>query len=229
MGKKHWIIICSWLFVLSAGAQTMQEKEQYMKEAGNFALLYQGKLEEGYRRGYVNTPYQPQEFELGNLVYEGIDYSQVPMRLDYYTGRVIIKSPNGQYHIVLLPEVAQRVTIGDRDYVYFSAKDKAPASTYYVALFEGKEWGIYKQYYVGNINQDLEQGKIRKEFSSKQRVYFKKGNRWQVLGGKEDLFKLFKGDKDRLKAYCKQENLRPNDRREEDWIRLATYCATLTE
>lgn len=228
MKKMNWFVLCSWLMIaLSARAQSVKDKELYLKEAGNFALLYQGILEKGYTRGYVNTPYYPQEYETGNLVYEGMKYTNVPMRLDCQTGKIVIKSPNGLHHIVLLPEIVPRVTIGNRDYVFFTAADKAPGNTYYIALYESMDWGIYKQQYISNVNQNLEQGKIRKEFSLKQRVFFKRGNRWQPLGDKDDFIKLFKMHKEKLKDYCKQEKLRPNVKREEDWIKLARYCETL--
>lgn len=230
MKKMNWLVMCAWLMIaLPAWAQSVKEKELYLKEAGNFALLYQGVLEEGYKRGYVNTPYYPQEYEMGSLVYEGMDYSGIPMRLDCRTGRIVMKTPNGIFHIVLLPEVAPRVTIGDRDFVFFTDADRAPGTTYFIALYENKEWGIYKQRYVSNVNQDLEQGKVRKEFSLKQRVFFKKGNRWQSLVGKDDFIKQFKEHKKALTDYCKQEKLRPSDKKEEDWIRLARYCETLIQ
>ena len=179
MKRACFIIISICLASVICKAQVVSEKALYLKEAQEFSLLYQGKLEIGYRRGYVNTPYFPQEYVKGKVVYEGMVYTDVPLRLDCYTKRVVMQAPNNIYHIELLPEITPRVTIGNWDYVYFNMVDKAPDATYFAALYETEGWGIYKLHYINNVNQDLDQGKVLKEFSVKHKVFLKKGkNCW---------------------------------------------------
>lgn len=226
--KKYllfWVGLGFWFFPLVSQAQ--HTKKHYQQEAGIQALLYQGKLEKGYGQGYVNTSYRPLEYTEGSLTFEGMEYKQVLLRFNCELKRLILQSPDRKFNIILLPEQVQRATIGAWEYVYLDERDRAPEANYYMAVFEGQDWSIYKQYYISNIKKVYEGSHLQQEFSIKERVYLKKDGKWTVINGRNDFIKHFKTHKEALLEYCKQQKLRPGDKREDDWLALARYCETL--
>lgn len=151
------------------------------------------------------------------------------LRTDCHTKRLIALSPDGKYHRVLPPEEVKRAIIGNIPYVYFSAREATPGEGYYAALFEGKDFGIYKQIHVSNINREFSGSVMRQKFSLKERLFLVKDGKWNSLNGKSSFIKHFKHHKDALNDYCKTQRLRFGKNHEADWATLATYCETLTK
>ena len=61
---KHILkpLVCICLIVLTGRLHAQTLQEDYEAIAGNFALAYNGIVEKGYRIGYINTPYYPEEY-----------------------------------------------------------------------------------------------------------------------------------------------------------------------
>lgn len=222
-------ILCISLLLLGSHLHAQTSAQAYQQKAGNFSLAFSGVVEKGYRVGYVNTPYYPTEYTSGYFVYRGIAYSDVKLRTDCLTKRLIVLSPDGKFNRVLSPDEVKRAVIGNIPYVYFNAQEATPGEGYYAALFEGKDFGIYKQIYVSNINRESSGSVMRQKFSLKERLFLLKDGKWNSLNGKNSFIKHFKSHKDALNDYCKTQNLRLGKNNESDWSTLATYCETLTK
>lgn len=199
----------------------------YHQEAGNFALIYSGKLEDGYNYGYSNTPYYPPNYTEGNLHFKGIEYRNIPLRIDYYTSRLIVQSPDGKYNIPVHPQEVDKVCIGKCDYIYLSKEANAPSNAYYAVLFQNKKWKLYKLRYISNINREYVGNRVLQNFSLKERIYLVRNGKWHEITGRNSFISHFKQYKHELQHYCKQHNLHLSKEDEEGWIRLALYCETL--
>ena len=228
IGKAiRWgIAIC--LFPLTLPAQNIDIARQYQQEVGIQGLLYQGKLEKSYALGYANSPYYPTEYTTGKLTYRGLVYQDIPLLLNIEYKYLVMQSPDRKYSIILSPEAVPRATIGAWDYVYLGPEDHAPYQDYYIAVYESPEWSIYKQFYISNINKQYEGSRMYLDFSIKERVYLKKDGRWTTISSRNDFIKHFRQYRTQLVDYCKKNRLRPGDKREEDWRKLAQYCNELT-
>lgn len=220
-------IICISLLLLSSHLHAQTPVQAYQQKAGNFSLVFSGIVEKGYRVGYVNTPYYPEEYTPGSFVYRGVPYPDVKLRTDCHTKRLIVLSPDGKFNRVLSPEEVKRATIGNTPFVYFNAQEAAPGEGYYAALFEGKHFGVYKQVYVSNINRESNGRVMLQKFSLKERLFLVKDGKWNLLSGKSSFIKHFKSHKDALNDYSKAQNLRFGKGNDSDWMKLATYCETL--
>ena len=223
------VLLLLGVFMASSSLHAQTMSTRYQEVAGGYALLYHGELEAGYPYGYyANTPYA-NEYTKGKVIFKGVLYTEVPFRLDCRTRRVVMQSPGGKFNVTLDPAEISRLTIGKWDYVWLTKKEGSPEDTYYLVLFEGTGWALYKQYYVSNISKVYVDGLSKQKFSLKERVWLRKGNKWMVMDGRDDFISRFKGYKEQLKKFCKDEKLRPNERRMEDWVKLATYCETLAK
>ena len=222
---KSLAYIC--LFILGGQLHAQTVSEIYQQKTGNFALAYTGIIEKGYRVGYVNTPYYPTDYTFGSVVYRGVPYTDVKIRNDCHTHRLIILSPDGKFNRVLLPSEVGRAVIGGMSFVYFNARQATPGEGYYAAIHEGKDFSIYKQIYVSNINKETSGRVMLQKFSLKERLFLLKDDKWSLLSGKSSFIKHFKNHKEELNSYCKKQQLKFGKKNETDWQKLAEHCETL--
>ena len=220
-------IICISLLLLGSHLHAQTPVQAYQQKAGNFALAYTGIIEKGYRVGYVNTPYYPTDYTFGSLIYRGVPYTDVKLRNDCHTHRLIILSPDGKFNRVLSPDEVDRAVIGNTLFVYFDARQATPGEGYYAAIHEGKDFSIYKQIYVSNINKETRDRVMLQKFSLKERLFLLKDGKWSPLSGKSSFIKHFKNHKEELNSYCKQQQLKFGKKNESDWQKLAEHCETL--
>ena len=222
---KPLVCICLIAFTGRLHAQALQE--DYQKIAGNFALAYSGIAENGYRTGYINTPYYPEEYTAGNFNFRGVEYRNVKMRIDCHTQRLVILTPDENMNRVMHPAEVKRATIGGTPFVYFSRTEAAPGEGYYAALHEGENFSIYSLHYVNNHIQKAQGRVMLRGFSLKERVFLVKDGQWIALSGKSSFIKHFKAHKEALNSYCKEKGLLFKKGNHSDWTALAAYCETL--
>ena len=224
---KSWVCLC--LFMLSGQLYAQTVSKVYQQQAGNHALAFNSIVEKGYRRGYANTPYYPQEYQSGSFVYRGLKYTDVKLRTDCHTKNLIALSPDGKFNLVMNPEEVSHILIGSVPFRYFNSDEATPGNGYYAVLYEGAKFAIYKQCYVNNINKEYNGSVALQKFSLKERVFLLKDGQWNVLSNKSSFIKHFKPLKEQLNAYCKENRLNPGKKNEADWQKLAAYCETLNK
>lgn len=92
------------VLLLPCHAQSLTEaRDAFLKEAGDNASLYRGRLEQPYNRLlYVNLPflYEDEEFHTGTVCFNGIIYPNVPIRLNLFTNIVTVVSPIEKKQII---------------------------------------------------------------------------------------------------------------------------------
>lgn len=228
---KHTLksLFCICLLMMGGQLYAQTTAESYQKKAGNFAQAFNGVIEKGYQIGYTNTPYYPQEYQSGSFEFRGLKYTNVKLRTDSYAKNLLALSPDGKFNLVMNPEEVRHIVIGGVPFQYFKADEAAPGSGYYTILYEGKDFGIYKQSYVSNISKEYKGSTVVQKFSLKERIFLRKDGNWNVLTNKNGFIKHFKAHKDALNDYCKQHGLTFGKKNETDWQKLATYCETLTK
>ena len=222
---KPLVCICLIAFTGQLHAQALQE--DYQTIAGNFALAYNGIVEKGYRTGYTNTPYYPGEYTSGSFKFRGVEYNTVKMRIDCYTKRLVVLTPDENMNRVMHPADVKRAIIGSTPFVYFSRKEATPGEGYYAALYEGENFSVYSQHYVNNLIQKAQGRVMLRGFSLKERVFLVKDGQWIALSGKSTFIKHFKAHKEALNDYCKDNGLLFKKGNHSDWTALASYCETL--
>lgn len=229
MKNKLKTILSIAFLALTGQLYAQSPGEGYQAQAGNFALVYNGVVEKGYRIGYISTPYYPQEYTAGSFTFRGMEYRNVKMRIDCHTKRIIVQTPDGKMNRVMHPTEAKRATIGTTPFVYFSRTEAAPGEGYYAALHEGKDFAVYSLCYVSNVVKNMQGSVMKQGFSLKERVYLMKDGQWTTLSGKNSFIKHFKAHKEVLNDYCKEKGLRFDKGNHSDWSALAGYCETLTK
>jgi len=195
---------------------------KYIEAAGDYAAIFDGKdqpklinnIKSGYLRpkGYKDIDSWGYEFfnidsetngtfGEGTLLYDGIIYPKVSMRLDLYTDELMLLTPNITYRIVLDPE-----KVGYADFNGYRVKYTQPDSKakikkgYYVYLYSGKYIALKKETLGLNNNRSALTEWSRKYYIYKDGVYHAVKNKKSVLN-------VFKTHKKELDQYIKDTRI----------------------
>lgn len=221
-GKWLFCIIC-WCCLIAVNAQNTPQ-ELYQNGGGDYLPLYNGKLEPGYLYGYLNTPYWPQEYTKGDIVFRNRKYKNVEMQLDCYRQGLLVLSNDRMRRIEVDGENVQFLEIGGMEYMWQDKKNGAPLSAYYSIINEGKEI-VCRLHYATKPTKKIKDRQIVMEFDRREKLYLIKDGKWHELHGLASYIKLHKQQKEKLQRFCKEHQLLMKN--DTDWKLLASYCETL--
>ncbi|MFV0538381.1 MAG: hypothetical protein ACK5M3_13590 [Dysgonomonas sp.] len=145
------------------------------------------------------------KFDEGDLLYDGVIYHKIAMRLDLHTDELMVLTPNITYRVVLDPERVGHANFNGYYIVYVPARNNLKLPK-----------GYYQQLYSGSISV------LRKEsFSYSQQVeslvnwtrryYICKDGVSYNVKNKKAVLKVFKSHKKELDRYIKDARINFND------------------
>ena len=102
----------------SVKAQHQPLFDEYVREAGDQAELFTGKIESGYPSMiYTNHPYWlNQEFCIGEVLYKGLLYKQVSLRYDAYLQQLVVNTPVKRSHVYVPMDRVERFKLEGTEY-----------------------------------------------------------------------------------------------------------------
>ncbi len=228
MKKSPQFIIHSlllWLFVnFSINAQNTIISD-YLKNAGDYAGIYNGKIESAYNsKLYENTPYyKSPDFTRGIITYKKNIYPDQQIRLDLYKEHLIILTPEKHYSVILDSDEVERVNLYDKTFIWENPSSQSGLKPgYYMLLFEGKSLKLLcKETY--NIKE--KQQTFR--FDSKILYYLFFNGQYYSVKNKKSFIKIFPQYKKQIDTYIKKHKLNFKKEKEFSLNTLASYCQEL--
>ncbi|MBR5723818.1 MAG: hypothetical protein IKX62_00410 [Bacteroidales bacterium] len=145
---------------LGAAAQAPDQPEirSFQQMAGDNAALYSGREAEHYDFPYNGHPYwSSPEFRIGNIEFEGRRYYDLPINIDAYSQRLLLKLSNAVFTLALTPGAVTAADIDGRHYVGVGPDVEGIEEGFYDVTGNGSEM-IYKQIYkpllstTGDVN-----------------------------------------------------------------------------
>ena len=99
---KHiflWMLGC--LFCGVVNAQEHRRFDEFLREAGDRAEMFVGKMVTGYASTvFINHPYWlSDEFLVGEVRYKGMLYKNVLLRYDAFLNQLVVKTPEMQANV----------------------------------------------------------------------------------------------------------------------------------
>lgn len=203
--------------------------EEYMKEAGDFAVIYSGELETIYNPFiYVNDPYYvSQDYTKGELVYRGNAYANLQMRLDLYKGHLLLLTPKTNLGIIVNPEHVNEVRMHGKVQIYHKPPPGTGLKTgYYSLLHNGQKLKL-----LGRQNVTLEpvHETAKERFASVYRYYLVRDGIYYPVRNKQSFTKLFPDYKKQINRYAKQNMLNFKREREGSLTKLAQFCEEMNQ
>ncbi|MCD7977447.1 MAG: hypothetical protein LUG51_09900 [Tannerellaceae bacterium] len=185
-----------------------QQVDNYFEHVGLYSPLYSGKEQIKYATHIKNDPYLKNPgYDEGSLLFDGVFYPKVYMRLDLYRNELLVRTPDNRFNIIVPNEKVSYLTLHSY-YIFYHYPDEKPGSPpegYYLRLYEGKHTVLERKNrgYLESI-RDM---KLEGEFVNRDRYYIYKDGKYYPVKSKSAVLKFFDSHKRELKQFIKQNRL----------------------
>ncbi len=216
-----------WIFGAGFSSGKAQDKtiDHYLKNTGDYAGIFNGKIESGYNSNmYTDFPYYGNnDFTDGVLLYNDCNYPDVKLRLDLYKEQLIVLSPQKRYGIIIDPENVERINLHNQVFLWLSPPQNSGLKNgYYRLMFEGKQLKLLcKEKYF------IQKGTSNIHFDLRTKHYIQSGENYHQVKDKGSFTKLFPMYKKQINQFAKDKKL--NFRKNKDFSlnTLSSYCEEL--
>ena len=201
------IFLCL-VLILTGWKAEAQHVNAYFRTASYYTVIYTGKEEIKYPLSILNDPYlYTKEYKEGTLLYDGVLYPDVKLRLNGHKEELVVLSPDGRFNIIVPTERVGYATIGDLFIFYnISATGiNALPDGYYVRLHNGKYPVLKRETCI--IQSKPKETKVEESFVRSNRLYVLKDGKYNQIRNKSNILKLFKSEKKALKRFIKEKEL----------------------
>ncbi|MDO4956461.1 MAG: hypothetical protein Q4E60_05520 [Bacteroidales bacterium] len=202
--RKYLALFASILLTVNTYAQ-QDEMSRYQNEAGDFAALYQGKIESEFNPFlYTNHPFlDTDEYQAGDICYCGVVYKNVPMRYNALEQTLSVQTP--QKGIKITPEQSSIEWFKLRGDLYQHDEQNGG----FCATLVQKKNLVLKRIVIANVQNGIEiiNDKYRNRFSILEKLVLYANGKETNVKKLADLYKLFPQKKKELKQFAKQHNL----------------------
>lgn len=162
-------IILTLLAVLCCGIAAAQTRDA---SADTEALIYRAPCEVAVYG--ESTPYWPQQWQKGSVRLNGVTYTQVYLRTDLRTGRLLVLSPYRGMSVEHAPGEVDNVVIADTAYVYMP-KAKGQAAGWYQRIGDTPEGTLFLRPYISYHSE------LKRFVLSQKRLLLAPDGQWRKL------------------------------------------------
>lgn len=163
-----------------------------------------------------------EKFTKGTIVYNDIEYTDIPLQYDVLTDQIITTLPNTNYKISLIKDYVQYFTLSDHHFVNITSKEMAPG--FYELLLNDKMKVIAKRTkksIESSYNNNLI---IRRRYIPKSKFYVFNNDRYFLIGNKKSLILVFQSQKEIINSYMRQMKTSFRKDKEKYIVEIVTYC-----
>ena len=219
---KHiflWMLGC--LFCGVVNAQEQRLFDEYLREAGDRAEMFVGKMETGYASTvFINHPYWlSDEFLVGEVRYKGMLYKNVLLRYDAFLNQLVVKTPEKQANVYIPMHAVEGFSIGGL--VYAKHDDEFMAVHY-----DGSHMELLEQMRV-KMKEDMNHENLQYEFKRNVNYYLLNDGRMYEVTNMRSVLKLYPGLEKELKRFSKMNNLNFKENRQSSLVSLVKYVDEL--
>ena len=190
--------------------------------------LYNGIDHLGYSLKIKGHAYfETSELRKGNVVYDGMSFTNVPMLYDLLKDQLVILHFNNLMKMALINQKVKEFTVGDHHYIRL-VKDSAgnqPLETgYYDEIYKGKTAVLVRR---SKFIQEIVTDHLEQEFIPKNNYFIKKDGSFKTVKSYKWLLGVF-GNKSRdVKRYLKKNRIKYRRDKETTIAKAAAYYDTL--
>ena len=225
---KRYLLIPCVIIVCCAHIYAQENPiESYLKQAGDYAEIYTGRIETEYSRAqYENFPYylSNNDFSEAAIVYKNKYYPNLRARLDLFKEQLIILPYEKRLGVVVDSQNIDRVYMYDKTFIWLNLPKESGIKTgFYLQLFNSEKIQLFSK----NIFNLLHRHHTIFYFDRKTRYYLFFANRYHNVNNKNSFSKLFPQYKKQINQFSKDHKLNFKNNAEESLTSLAGYCEEL--
>lgn len=219
---KHiflWMLGC--LFCGVVNAQEQRLFDEYLREAGDRAEMFVGKMETGYASTvFINHPYWlSDEFLVGEVRYKGMLYKNVLLRYDAFLNQLVVKTPEKQANVYIPMHAVEGFTIGGLVYAKHDGEFMA-------VHYDGSHMELLEQMRV-KMKEDMNHENLQYEFKRNVNYYLLNDGRMYEVTNLRSVLKLYPGLEKELKRFSRMNNLNFKENRQSSLVSLVKYADEL--
>jgi hypothetical protein len=189
--------------------------------------LYNGIEHLGYSHKMIGYAYfQKPELQKGSLVYDDLEFTDVPMLYDMFKDQVIIQHFNRATLIGLVREKVSSFSLQGHHFIRIDSLEVPSLKT-----------GFYDEMYKGRINvlvkrvriiEETIKDELERTFIAKDLYYIQKGDVYYNVKNYKGLLAFFGDNARQVKQYLRKNRIRFNKDRENAIIKATAYYDSLT-
>jgi hypothetical protein len=205
---------------IAAYANTISLYRENIKEN---SILYSGREHASLnKRIQGHAFYGSKDWQLGDLIYWGQRYENVPLLYDIFTDEVVIRHYESPFRIKLIVAKVEQFSIYDHQFIRINPPAESAITP-----------GFYDQLYLGGvtllakrkktIKESHLEGRVMQEFEQKDRYFILKDGIYYPVGKRSSVLKVLKDQKKEVKRLMKQNNIQFWENPEYAMIKMAAF------
>jgi len=194
------------------------EAGKFVAEAGDYLNLYRGTSPLPYKTLHIGTYYAfSEEFEKGDLYYNGKIYHDVEMNLNSHFSHLdelYVKVPESGRAVMLNKEFINKFSLGKRNFYLMDKRHEkgAPQPGFYEILYDGQA-KLYKKIRkvisekIGSSVNPVTKSKIERRFDLVETYYLFKAGEWHKISRRNSLLKQYKEKRLEIRRFIRKNSL----------------------
>lgn len=190
--------------------------------------LYNGIEHLGYSIRIKDHAYfQQKELAKGALVYDELEFTNVPMLYDLLKDQVVIQHFNGFTKLGLISSKVKEFTLLNHHFIRLDSSAGSALIT-----------GFYDEVYTGNMKVLVKRGKfieetikdeLEREFIPQDMIFIQKGGTYHYIKNKKGLFTILKDKAPAVKQYLRKNRIKYRKGPENAIVKAAAYYDSLNK
>jgi hypothetical protein len=163
-----------------------------------------------------------EELTIGTVLYNNIEYTNIPLQYDVLTDQIITVLPNTNFKISLIKDHVQSFTLLDHYFVNLTNKEIVPG--FYELLLNDTMKVIArrtKKSVESSYNNNII---VRRSYIPKSEFYVFNNDQYFLIRNKKSLILVFQNQKEIVNSYIRQMKTSFRKDKEKYIIELVTYC-----
>lgn len=200
----------------------------YDQPVNSQSRLYNGTEHYGYSYRIKGFAYflEPGP-QIGNIVYDELEYTQVPIWYDLVKDEVIVRHVNKYTRIALVSQKVKSFSISGHHFIRLEidSLSGAPLATgFYEALYTGKTQVLAR--HVKTIREVIKD-EVERDFESHDWYYIKKDNSYRNVKNLKSLLSVFGEQSKDIKQYLRKNGIRYKNDPANTIVKAAAYYDSL--
>ena len=239
MTYRYFIVLIADLFVSSFAGEAQQIPDTSFREKAlsNLVKYYHAAI--GFQAGLYNGPqydayprpfteghqfFRTDTFEKGSVVYDGLQYLDVPLKLDIIRDELIMLHPVSGFDINLIKEKIDSFSVAGHSFINImtNRSDSALKAGFYDQIFSSSALKLLvkrKKY----IQERNERASIELLIYGTASYFIQKNGLYYSVRNKKSIINLLKDKRNEIQKFIKANKLKFRKDFEEDAIRTVRY------
>lgn len=189
--------------------------------------LYNGILHIGYAFKIIGYAYWQKDMQKGTIVYDELEFTDVPMLYDVYKDQVVIQHSNHFNMLGLISEKVKEFTLANHHFIRLQADSlsRSPIITgFYDELYKGQLTVLVKRV---KIIEETVKDEVERRFIGQDLFFIKKDEIYHAIKNYKTLLLVLNDKAKEVKQYLRRNRIKFKKDRENAIAKAAAYYDSL--